>query len=317
MRRGNQVGNAPVAARGDLGHRGVTVQAQEAHGRGQHTRAFVLALVEHLTGSGCHHRVRRATLLRHQVRRRHHAVQRHLEGTGRVGEKVGDTAQGLVFASIEHVEDGAHQQRMAGLLPVVAPLQCPFRIHQDVGDVLHVAHLVHAAPHFQQGVVGRRAYVGRVEQQAVREARTPARGEMPVLSLDIVDNGGTGPGQQRGHHQAHALARARGGEGHHMFRSFMTQVSAVPARCPAEEHTRRTGKPYLIDVLALCPAGGAIGGDKPRQARAPQRHADGHTRRKQAAGSSDGAAAREDLGRIGVVPVPPLEQLPGLVDRKP
>ena len=92
----------------------------------------------------------------------HHPVQGHLEGTGRIGEEVGDTAQRFVLASVEHMQDGAHQQGMRGLLPVVATLQCAFGVHQNIGDVLHIAHLVGATSHFQQGVVGRRFGVGGI-----------------------------------------------------------------------------------------------------------------------------------------------------------
>ena len=48
----DQVGDAPVAARRDLGHRRITVQAEEGHGGGQHARALVIALVEHFARGG-------------------------------------------------------------------------------------------------------------------------------------------------------------------------------------------------------------------------------------------------------------------------
>ena len=40
----------------------------------------------------------------------------------------------------------------------------------------------------------------------MREARTPARSDLPVLTLDVVDDGGRRPAQQRGHDQADAFA---------------------------------------------------------------------------------------------------------------
>jgi hypothetical protein len=46
---------------------------------------------------------------------------------------------------------------------------------------LHIAHFLDAAAHFEHRVVGRGAGVRRVEEQAVRKTRTPARGELPVL----------------------------------------------------------------------------------------------------------------------------------------
>src|SRR3546814_21153011 len=65
-------------------------------------------------------------------------------------------------------------QAVAGLLPVVPPLQRPFGVDQDVADVLDVADLVGSLSYLEQRVVAGRARVGRVEQQAVREALSPA-----------------------------------------------------------------------------------------------------------------------------------------------
>jgi hypothetical protein len=47
------------------------------------------------------------------------------------------------------MQDGADQQRVRGLLPVVAPLECTLGIDQDIADVLRIAHFVHTAPHFE------------------------------------------------------------------------------------------------------------------------------------------------------------------------
>jgi hypothetical protein len=155
---------------------------------------------------------------------------------------------------------------------MVALLQRAFGIDQNVRDVLHVAHFMRAAPHFQQRVVGRRLRIGRVEQQAMREARAPACGDLPVLALDVVDDGGRGPGKQRRHHQADAFARARGREGQDVFRAFMPQVLAIVL---AEEHAGRLREAGLANVLRVRPARRAVGRDQARLPRAPDRHADG------------------------------------------
>ena len=63
-----------------------------------------------------------------QVGRGHHPVQGQLEGAGRVAEEVGDAAQRLVLARIEHMQDRPDQQRVRGLLPMVALLQRAFGI---------------------------------------------------------------------------------------------------------------------------------------------------------------------------------------------
>ena len=65
--------------------------------------------------------------------------------------------QRLLALGVEHVQDGAGQQRVGGLVPVIAPLARPFRIDQDVGDVLDIAHLVRALAHLQQRIEARRA----------------------------------------------------------------------------------------------------------------------------------------------------------------
>ena len=89
-----------------------------------------------------------------EVRRGHHRAQRRLDRTARIGEEVGDAGERLVGLGIEHVQDRADQQRMAGLLPVVPALQRALRIDQDVGDVLDVANLPFAAADLQQRIVG-------------------------------------------------------------------------------------------------------------------------------------------------------------------
>ena len=153
--------------------------------------------------------------------RGHHPMQRQLERASRIAEKVRYAAQRFVLAGVQHMQDRADQQRVTGLLPVIALLQRTFGIDQDVGDVLHVAHFMRAAPNLQQRVVGRRTGISRVKQQAVREARAPASGDLPVLALDVVDDGGCRPGQQRRHHQAHAFTRSRRREGQDVFRPFV------------------------------------------------------------------------------------------------
>ncbi|CUI93200.1 Uncharacterised protein [Achromobacter xylosoxidans] len=248
-----------------------------------------------------------------EVRRGHHPVQGQLERAGGIGQEVGDAAQRLVLARIEHMQNGADQQRVRGFFPMVALLQGAFGIDQNVRDVLHVAHFMRATPHLQQRVVGCRLRIGRVEQQAVREARAPAGGDLPVLTLDVVDDGRRGPAQQGGHYQAHALARARGREGQDVFRAFMSQVLAIVL---AQEHTGRLREASPENVLRVGPARRAVGRDQARLARAPYRHGDGDAHGDHAAGTGNGAAGVEDFRRISAEEEPPLKQLPRVVDRR-
>ena len=92
-----------------------------------------------------------------------------------------------------------------------------------------------AAAHLEQRIVARGARIGRIEQQAVREARAPAGGQLPVLALDVVNDGGAWPGQQRRNDQADALAGTRRREGHHMLGTVVAQIVLAEA---AEEHAR-------------------------------------------------------------------------------
>ena len=123
------------------------------------------------------------------VRGAQHHLQRGLDRARRIGEEVGDPGQGLVGLSVKDVEDRADQERVAGLLPVAAPLQRAFRVDQDVGDILHVADLGLATAHLQQRVVGGGLRVGGVEQQHLPEPGPEAGGQGPVLALDVVDDG--------------------------------------------------------------------------------------------------------------------------------
>ena len=107
---------------------------------------------------------------------------------------------------------------------MIAALKRPFGIDQYVGDILDVPDLVYAAAYFEQRIVARRAGIGGIEQQAVREAGPPTSGQLPVLALDVMDDRLAGPAEQRGHHEAHALARAGRSERHDMLRAIVTQI---------------------------------------------------------------------------------------------
>src|SRR3546814_10394195 len=89
---------------------------------------------------------------------------------------------------------------------------------------------------FRSWVVCGRLCIGRVEQQARREARAPPCGDLPVLSLDVVDDCGRGPAQERRNDKTHAFARARGREGQDMLWPFVAQVLAIML---AEEYAGR------------------------------------------------------------------------------
>ena len=176
----------------------------------------------------------------------------------------------------------------------------------------HVADLVRPLAHLQERVVAGRARVGRIEQQAMGEAATPAGRELPVLALDVVHDGRAGPGEQRRDDQADALAGARRCEGHHMLG---TVVAEIPVAEPPEEDARGMEQPGPLDLLPARPARRAVGGDEPVLPGAPQRADDGDDDARKSARRCDHAGLVEDRRRIGVVGVPPLEEAPGVIDR--
>src|SRR3546814_19295297 len=83
-----------------------------------------------------------------------------------------------------------------------------------MGDILNVANLGLAATDLEQRVVfgGRR--IGRIEQQAMREAGTEAGGPRPVFTLAIVNDRRAGPAEQFRTDEADTLARTGRLAGH-------------------------------------------------------------------------------------------------------
>ena len=121
------------------------------------------------------------------------ARKRHLDRPLRIGQEVGDAGERLVRLGIEDMQDRADQQRVAGLLPVVAALQRAFGIDQDVGDVLDVAHFPcrRAAP--PAADCRRRTCASVGSNSSTRPKRdAQARRELPVLALDVVNDADAG-----------------------------------------------------------------------------------------------------------------------------
>ena len=242
---------------------------------------------------------------------RHHVAERGLKGPQRVGHEARHPRKRLVLFGVQDVEDHADQKRMAGLLPMVAAFQGAFRVHQNIGDVLHVADFVRSLADFEQWIVTGAAGVGRIEQEAMGELRPPACGQLPILALDIVNDDAVRPGQQCRHHKAHAFAGARRRERHDMLRAVVAQI--IPLK-PAEENAGRIEQTGFGDVTVGGPAGRTIGRDVLGLAGAPQRSGDSHTATGHATQRRDATRFVEDRGRISVIGIPPDEQGPDRID---
>src|SRR5271155_3405954 len=96
---------------------------------------------------------------------------------------------------------------MAGFLPVIPTLKRAFGINQDVGDVLRITYFVVSFADLKQRIIGRARWIGRIEQEHGPKPRTPARSQLEVLALDIVDDRGIGPCQEGRDDEADTLSR--------------------------------------------------------------------------------------------------------------
>ena len=210
------------------------------------------------------------------------------------------------------MEDRADQQCMGCLFPMVALFETAFRVHQHVRDVLHVAHLPGALADFEKGIVGGRGAVGRIEQQHPRVPGTKTGGELPVLTLDVMHDGGAGPGQERRHHKTHTLAAPCGRETQHMLRPVVAQIVAAE---PPEHHAIVAEQTGGAHFPAFRPARRAIGLGIRQFTRAPYRHGDGDDDGGEPARHGDERAGLEYLRRIGVVAEPPPEEGRRRIDR--
>jgi hypothetical protein len=144
-----QIGDAPVGGLRHACHDGIAVEPEQRHGGRGHARALVVGLVEELACRGRH---RLGIALRPQVIGGEHHPHGPADGAGGIGEKGSDAGERFLLLGVEDVQDGAGEQRVRALLPVVAPGPRPFRVDQDVGDVVNVPHLVESPARLQQRV---------------------------------------------------------------------------------------------------------------------------------------------------------------------
>src|SRR4051812_39138984 len=93
----------------------------------------------------------------------------------RVAQERGYARERFVALRIQHMQDDAGQQRRAAQAPVVL-LSLPFRVDENLSDVLRVAYLARALAHLEHRVEGHAALPGRLEPPAVAEAAAPAGG---------------------------------------------------------------------------------------------------------------------------------------------
>ena len=285
----------------DLGDHRVAIKAEEGHGGRQHAGPLILALVEQLLRRRGDDRVDAISQMAGGL----HPVERRLDLALGVRQKRRDTGEALFLLGVENMEDRADEQGVAGLLPVVSTLEASFGIDQHVGDILHVAHFPRAAPDFEERIIGRRCGVRRIEEQHPAMLCAKARGELPVLTLDVMNDAAPRPGQQGRHHEADALPGSGRREAEDMLGAIVAQIGSGHAPENDAIGAQHVGSPYLA---VLRPACRSIGLGPPALARTPHRHADRDDNRQQPARRGDRGAAVEDRRRIGVERKPPPEE---------
>ena len=196
---------------------------------------------------------------------------------------------------------------------MAAPLERPFRIDQDVGDVLDVANLSVAAAHLHQRIVGGARPVRRVEFQNRADTRAARRGQDPVLTLDVMDDERVRPGQQRRDHEPDALAAPGRCKAQHVLRSVMPQVAGGDT-AKHDAAPRQQTRP--ADVAGPRPARRTVSGHVAALPRPPHRHGDGNDDRGGDAAGDDQRALQKDARRVGVEAEPPPEESEGRIDRQ-
>src|ERR1700729_2031674 len=134
---------------------------------------------------------------------------------------------------------------MAGFLPVIPSLERAFGINQDVGDILRITYFVVSFPDLEQRIVGRAGWIGRIEQEHGPKPRTPAGGQLEILSLDVVDDRGIGPSQQGWNDETDALPGPCRRKAQHVFRTIMPEIAATEASEPPAVRPEKSCPPNL------------------------------------------------------------------------
>src|SRR6516165_5151797 len=121
-----------------------------------------------------------------EVSRRQHRIQCRLDRTRWVRQKIRNAGERLVGFRVEDMQNCPNQQRVTGLLPVIAALQRPFGINENVRYVLRVAYLGIALSDLEERIISGALGIGRIEQKHRPELGTPTRRELEILAFDVV-----------------------------------------------------------------------------------------------------------------------------------
>ena len=136
-------------------------------------------------------------------------------------------------------------------------------------------------------------------------ASAEARRELPVLSLDVVNDRRPRPGQQRWNDQSDTFTRTCGREAEDMFGAIVAQIRSAE---PAKDYAGIAEHAGLADFTCIGPAGRAKCFCLAAFACAPDGHGDGDDEGQETARDGNECAVHEDRGRVGVECEPPPEE---------
>ena len=330
----HEVQDLEVTGRCVLRHDFVVEEAQAPKRRGDHARALVLRLVEKCACRARHHGMgprglaravkRPAARAARVVLGPQHDLEHVVASSMRAREESEATPERLIPPGVEDVEHRAHEELLCGEIPVILGSSA-IGIDQHVGDVLDVADLVRTEADFEERVVPGSASVlaGGIEAEAEvpENSLAIARGERPVLALDVVDKRALRPGEERGEDPAHTLPGARGGKAEHVLGAAVAQVlAATPfaVPLPGQKDPRAARHAGLLDLARVRPASRAVAIALAAQLSCATRGKDDRDEKSRVGGDHDHPmAAREDGCRHTASPVAPVpdEEAPRGIER--
>src|SRR5689334_12761933 len=133
-------------------------------------------------------------------------------------------------------------------------------------------------------------------------ARPETRRELPVLALDVVNDGRLRPGQQRRDDKPHTFAGPGWRKAKDVFWTIMTKVVPAPSATYDPVLAEEPGCPHL---LPSGPARGSVGFHILGLSRPPHRHSNRGGDRNEAPRSRNVSPLDKDRRRIGVEDEPP------------
>src|SRR6516165_9024381 len=180
---------------------------------------------------------------------------------------------------------------MTCLLPMIAALKRTFRINKNIGYILRVPYLAVALADLEERIVGRAGGVCRIEKEHGPKPRSPTRGQLVILALDVVDDRGMRPRQESWDDKADALPGSGGRKAEDVFWTIVSEIVAVKT---TEHDAVRPKKSSAPNFSSIGPARRAIGRDMLGFFGAPNREEDGDTHGCDPAACGDAGAFHEN-----------------------